>query len=130
MLYEDRNQPSSNSEQFEGEGNQPLGNSEGFDAISGSRPFPDYSSMLEAWNNGTFDIARRDEKNESLEELLYKINNPQEEKIIWSSGKKVEEKPKTPPSLYDRFIKPGVDWYKNYNKGYYKEGEKIPEELK
>ena len=123
MLYEDRNQPSSNSGQFEGEGNQPLGNSEGFDAV------PDYSSMLEAWNNGTFDIARRDEKNKSLEELLHEINNPQEEKMVWSSGKKVEKLAEK-PSLYDAITVPVMRGFRKLLPGYYEEGYKIPEELK
>lgn len=78
---------------------------------------PDWVTLLNEWNKGNTTLARQDPKDY--------VPFPKE-KENWDT----QEKPVVKPSLYDRFIEPGVRVWKKHNKGFYEEGSKIPEELK
>lgn len=77
---------------------------------------PDWNSMLEAWNNGTFDMARMDPKDY--------VPFPKE-KENWNQE---PQKPVKEPTLYDKVTVPVMKGFRKLLPGYY-EG-KVPEELK
>ena len=93
---------------------------------------PNYALMLEQYNKGPMYAESNDE---FMKRIRGELGNPNavrgqtapSDKIGWAS-----EEPKIAPkeTLYDTVVQPGVNVYKKYNKGYYEEGSKIPEELK
>lgn len=81
-----------------------------FDAI------PDYSSMLDAWNNGTLNLARMDTKDY--------VSFPKE-KEDWNQA---PQAPQKEMGMRERITEGIQKGFREWNKGYYK--GKVPEEFK